>query len=594
MRFDTRLLARFAILLLPAAIAPGLVMGGPANGTVECGYRSLEEWRVEREAAVARGEIQLGSARLLPTVAPRRTPTDLPAPPSCLAREQIFTYEDRERVLQSNFSFGEFEELMTSAANAVIFEHGDNFDFIGFFLNFQPHHSIGSAFYRPIEQNVLGIGDPSTVGTPLFNIRPNLGLAGDHIEGYLVMWNVHSWSPGGGAGTFLTRLTIAHELEHRFAMFLPDLPGSVPLQGDDAGCGRVQHWNWKVDGQGSAMEISEWVGEDLIVREGSPALGVGFNTDIGGVFSHADLYLMGYESAQEMDAGNSEFRIMLEADCPDDYAGPVLQISSADLLAVAGPRVPDSTTAQKHYRMAWIMLHLPGDPPDDAELDRAVGVLEQTQIDWFEGTLERGTLNAGLFEDCNCNGVSDPIEISNGSSLDTDGNGILDICESCGELDCDGDNVFDFADNCPFVANPGQDDTDGDHVGDACDACPLLADPFQLDLDQDGVGDLCDNCPDTPNPAQGPAAFPMQLQATGPDSFCWDQPVDADWIGGNLNHVNVYGYTIEQTATEAVCLSDPTIPVGTQGLYYLARPSCAAGSWQTVVSAEPLRDELLP
>ena len=38
-------------------------------------------------------------------------------------------------------------------------------------------------------------------------------------------------------------------------MFLPPLADGRSLQGT-AGCGRGSHWNWKVDGQASGMEIS--------------------------------------------------------------------------------------------------------------------------------------------------------------------------------------------------------------------------------------------------------------------------------------------------------------------------------------------------
>ena len=105
--------------------------------------------------------------------------------------------------------------------------------------------------------------------------------------------NTGYWEAGDGPGADFTRLALGQEFEHRFALFLPPLLEGSVLQGDNAGCGRVFHWNWKTDGQGSAMEISEWVGSNPAVLEGSF---VTFNTDTGGVFSYTDLYLMGYVS----------------------------------------------------------------------------------------------------------------------------------------------------------------------------------------------------------------------------------------------------------------------------------------------------------
>ena len=61
--------------------------------------------------------------------------------------------------------------------------------------------------------------------------------------------------------------------------------------------------------------------------------------------------------------------------------------------------------------------------------------------------------------------------------------------------DGDGDGIADDDDNCPVMPNPAQVDTDGDGVGDVCD--PLT------DSDGDGVGDGVDNCPSTKNAGQG-------------------------------------------------------------------------------------------
>jgi hypothetical protein len=61
--------------------------------------------------------------------------------------------------------------------------------------------------------------------------------------------------------------------------------------------------------------------------------------------------------------------------------------------------------------------------------------------------------------------------------------------------DTDGDGIVDVCDNCPTVYNPGQEDTDGDGVGDACQLPPL-------DTDGDGIPDNVDNCPDVVNPTQ--------------------------------------------------------------------------------------------
>ncbi|MEE9295147.1 MAG: hypothetical protein V3W34_09350 [Phycisphaerae bacterium] len=317
---------------------------------------------------------------------------------------------------------------MVTAANDLLSLYGDNYDFLGFWVNFTPHHRVGTAFYKYIVNDVMGIGDPSTVGNPIFNLRPSLGLGGQNIEGFVMMWNINSssWQPGSGTDAAFTRLALGQEYEHRFAMYLPDLLDGRTLQGDDASCGRIFHWSWKVDGQGSAMEISEWIGVNPAILQGSF---VTFNTDIGGIFSFTDLYLMGYVTASEMDTGNSALRYMNNANCASEYFGPISDFSSADIIAAAGPRIPDASAEDKHYRTGWIMIHQPGDPPSLAELNKAAAILEQHMIDWNFSTLGRGTMNNTLFEDCNCNGVPDAEDIAGGDSQDNNNDGIPDECD---------------------------------------------------------------------------------------------------------------------------------------------------------------------
>ncbi len=109
------------------------------------------------------------------------------------------------------------------------------------------------------------------------------------------------------------------------------------------------------------------------------------------------------------------------------------------------------------------------------------------------------------------------------STGDSDGDGVLDVCDVCpggdDALDSDGDGTPDACDGCPDDANetePGdcgcgvaEDDSDADGTPDCVDGCP--DDPYKIDpgdcgcgaadtdSDADGTPDCLDGCPDDPN-----------------------------------------------------------------------------------------------
>jgi hypothetical protein len=115
------------------------------------------------------------------------------------------------------------------------------------------------------------------------------------------------------------------------------------------------------------------------------------------MFSYLDLYLMGMVSPAEADAGLNELRYMDDSvDCSSPYAGAISDFTMADIVAAAGPRVPDSGASQKDFKTAWVIIHQPGDPPDDAEKQKLIDMLEQQQLDWSYSTLGRSTMSHKL------------------------------------------------------------------------------------------------------------------------------------------------------------------------------------------------------
>ncbi len=405
----------------------------PRLPTHWCGTTSPSAFARAIHDAAALGLV--ADPALAPTV-PVRPRVDLPewrprgAP--CLAPEQIYLYEDSASLLVSNYSDGELFAFMVEAANQLIADWGDNYDFIGFWMNFTPTNQLGSAaFYLPVENTVRGIGFPDgdRPGVETFNNRPDLGLVGDEVEGLVMMWNIHDsfWEFPNAA-----RAVMGHELLHRWASFLPPLEDGTSLQGDNKTCYSEYHWDTRVDAQASVLGISEWIGTNPAVFSPMFFNFINFNTEIpnpatgGGLWSYPELYLMGYVTPEEMDSSMQEFRYMVDGTCEilAEHFGQILHLSSADIIEAAGPRVPASAASQKEYRAAWIMIHQPDSPPSPADLERATMFLEQNMNDWGPSTLGRGSIDHALFFDPDCDGVPDAM-----------GCNAADLAEPFGALD---------------------------------------------------------------------------------------------------------------------------------------------------------------
>lgn len=137
-------------------------------------------------------------------------------------------------------------------------------------------------------------------------------------------------------------------------------------------------------------------------------------------------------------------------------------------------------------------------------------------------------------------------------------------------------------------------DQDADGRVDAIDNCPALANPGQEDADADNVGNVCDNCVHGPNPTQGPAPLGQNVVALDTWTFGWAAQADVVYVRGPLALVGSYTTNVVQSLPLATSFADSSAPAGGSGFYYLVRPDCPVGSWQTVPGAEPGRDAALP
>ena len=137
-------------------------------------------------------------------------------------------------------------------------------------------------------------------------------------------------------------------------------------------------------------------------------------------------------------------------------------------------------------------------------------------------------------------------------------------------------------------------DLDSDGVVDAIDNCLLTWNPGQEDSDSDTVGNACDNCIYGPNPEQGPAIFGQEILALDSETLSWAEPAEIDYVRGDLELVDMYIVDVFETLPLGTSFDDPIPPNTGEGVFYLVKPDCAVGSWQTTLGAEPDRDTELP
>ncbi len=364
-----------------------------------CGCQSQQEVQAEFEAAVAAGKIEPLS---------RRSPVGFPAPRGLVAprtgvpvvtRADVFLYEDSGDVLSFEHVPADVHVILHDASEAVIAAHGDVFDFIGFFSNFDFHGPTATAMNYRLYNDVTGIGMLVSDSRPYYN------MTAYSVQCWQLYYNQSEWSSGPVESDIFARITqrvIAHETEHRFAMRLDPLLDGRAFEGDNGDCGYGAHWTTEVDAQGSAMQLLDWVGSNPAVIDYSSyavCTDIGFKSpEIGAFYSYLDLYLMGYITPEELDTLPSELRYMDES-CESPYYGPISTFSSADIIAANGPRIPDSENAQKHFRTAWVMIHRPRVPVLTEEIDNIVNILNQWTETYAWSTLGRGSMNNTLQPD---------------------------------------------------------------------------------------------------------------------------------------------------------------------------------------------------
>jgi hypothetical protein len=354
---------------------------------------------------------------------------------------------------------------------------------------------------------------------------------------------------------------VLHELAHYWGAFLPPISGGRKLNANDGVCGaRGNHWRYQFNqgpsalGFGSNVEYNPSSGCYEVTTTGN---------DFGGdLYSSVELYLLGYVAEAEVDGLRAEInRVYFDAGCTFPYCGPTSPWSIQDIVAEAGPRIPDAASAQKDFRIAWFVIHQTGAPPTPLQMQKYVDAAHELADRWHASTLQRGTLFGQIFPDANCDGVPD--------FPDCNGNLVDDATEviAMTSPDCNGNLLPDV---CDLVAGSSADANDDD-VPDECDA------------DQDGFTGFVGDCDDRDGttwfePTSAQSLLVSREAGTARVNLGWTEPdepgaqlVAYDTIrSASAADFGAAAFCIESDDTDLTAVDTTAVPTGT-AVYYLIR-----------------------
>jgi len=500
---------------------------------------------------------------------------------SCVTPVHIHRFEDSAGILVDPSSTNADEvALEVEAANELIASYGDRFDFIGFWTNFDPTTRLFGANFRHV------FNDTSGTGLSFIDQRAALGLNSAKLQGFITMYDLHR------TANWNLSVTLDHEFGHRWMVYMAPLLDGRPMSNGS-------HTQCALDVQGG-MHGVEWSGDHKPHQRSADN-----NVDTGVVWGWLQLYLMGHAGAAEVQAGMSERRYMNNAvaTCPTTYDGVVSGWTVQDIIDVNGPRVPAVSAAQKSFRVGWIMIHQPGDPPTAAELDDIASLLDGYCGHWNANTLGRGEMTQTLFDDCDCSGVPGSGCPECFDATDCDDGSFCNGAEACsagglcaaGAPPCSAGQICDETGDVCLSCN----DADGDGFGAPgsaqCPAGPLEdCDPADAAVHPGApeVNDGKDNqCPgDAGRGLVDELADDLAFSdPVDRDRFCWGaQPGAVAYHVIRSSSAGFAGPCIGGT-TANPCWTDVEDPGPQQVFHYLRRASLPhPGSWGLASTGERL------
>lgn len=266
--------------------------------------------------------------------------------------------------------------------------HGDFYDFVVIFTNFDFDRGGAKGFYLGLRNDVRGIG------TPLFDEGARFGSP-ERLQGVIDMGPVAQYRAEGLSvepshpGFRHTLGILAHEVAHRWlanVRYLESGEVRTDLLGRDQ-----SHWSFLLSSDASFLYGSDWepIGGGLYRA-----------SEVQSRYSALDLYLMGFASPDEVPPvvllRNPDVDVTQIPELGAVVSATEDVVTLDQIVAAEGERAPSAAGAQKDFRLAFVFLSekdLVASPLDLASVDR---IREAFVTTFFSLTKGRGFVDTDL------------------------------------------------------------------------------------------------------------------------------------------------------------------------------------------------------
>ena len=292
--------------------------------------------------------------------------------------------------------FGGSEEIDIETAAQKFFEtHDDAYDYIAFFNDENIQAGAGALSWEETLRNSrsgygdVPVDDAADYGSPsrlqsVLNMGPLSQLPASPAD-------IISLRADSG---YTPLKLLAHESGHLFLAYAsvrdPADPTGLPMLGL-----QQAHWAFNFNAEASFMEGNR-------IQDNGPNATPRYTVtaDVE-QYSPLDQYLMGFRAAGEVPptflvTGNPPGFSSTFPQVGITFNGGRRNIEVDELIQAEGRRTPDSTVAQRHFRMAFVLIVKAGSTPPAAELTQLEGYRSQFETFYSRATGGRAHMDAAL------------------------------------------------------------------------------------------------------------------------------------------------------------------------------------------------------